>query len=103
MLHQTRDDFVSLNTQSESKTKPNGWKTESDFVKRKIVPEIYTYTDKFICRCVKLRMFGEYQYQHIQAILVSAKLLKIHSIEPMLSFKFQTIMSHHIFIYTHKL
>ena len=57
LLHQIRDDFVSLNTQSESKIKPNGWKTQSDFVKRKIVPETYMYKYKFVCNCVKLRMF----------------------------------------------
>ena len=34
-----RYDLVSLNADSESKTKPNGCKTKSDFNKRKIVPE----------------------------------------------------------------
>ena len=39
------------------KTKPNGWKTQSDFVERKIVPDIYMYKNKFVFKCVKLRMF----------------------------------------------
>ena len=43
---------------SESKTKRNRWKTQSDFVKRKIVPEIYMSKNKLICKCVsKLRTF----------------------------------------------
>ena len=43
LLHQTRDNFVSLNTHSEFKTKRNGSKTRSNFVRRKIVPEVYMY------------------------------------------------------------
>ena len=75
--------------------KPNGWKTQSNFVKHKIVPEIWTDKNEFVCTCVKLRMFWEYQYQHIKATFENAKLL--------FTFKFQTIMSHHIFICTYKL
>ena len=82
--------FVSLNTQSESKTKPNRWKTQSDFVKHQIVPEIYKDKNRFVCTCVKLRMFWNYQYQHTKAVLVNGKLLKILNNKIMsLKFKLQ--------------
>ena len=61
----------------------------------------YMYKNKFVCKCIKLTTFSV--HQHMKAILVSTKLLKIISIKPMFSFKFQTIISHHIFICTHKL
>ena len=65
LLHQTRYDFVSRNTQSESKTKPNGCKTQSDFAKRKIVPEIYMYKKKFACKYVKLSMLNVFEKIYI--------------------------------------
>ena len=52
---------ITQNSVRIQKPKPNGWKTQSDFVKRKMVLEIYMYKNK----CVKLRMFWVYQYQHI--------------------------------------
>ena len=44
---------ITQNSVRIQKPKPNGWKTQSDFVKRKMVLEIYMYKNK----CVKLRMF----------------------------------------------
>ena len=48
----------------KSKTKPNGWKTQFDFVKRKTVPDIYIYIyiSKYINFVCHIQM-SKYMYK----------------------------------------